>query len=122
MTAIQSTKMSKKILIIDDEALILTAVERALAKVGYLTVKARNMKELDEVMVHGPFDLLITDVHLDEDSMEDIVKRVKESSPSVPVLMMSGSENIGKFRHFIEKPFSIEGLRNKVKDMLNDSE
>jgi DNA-binding NtrC family response regulator len=114
--------MSKKILIIDDEALILTAVERALAKVGYLTVKARNMQELAEAMAHGPFDLLITDVHLDEDSVEDIVKRVKESSPSIPVLMMSGSENIAKFRHFIEKPFSLEGLRNKVKDMLDDSE
>ena len=114
--------MSKKILIVDDEALILTAVERALVRVGYVTVSAQNMKELDEAMEQGPFDLLITDVHLDEGSVEDVVKKVKKSSASVPVLMMSGSQNTGKFRHFIEKPFSIQGLRNKVKDMLNDSE
>src|ERR1700690_1113017 len=106
--------MTKKILIVDNEPLILNAVERALARVGYLTVRAQNMKELDKAMGHGPFDLLITDVHLDEGFVEDIVKRVKESSASVPVLMMSGSENTGMFPHFIEKPFSIEGLRNKV--------
>jgi DNA-binding NtrC family response regulator len=114
--------MQKKILIVDDEALILSAVERALSKVGYLTFRAENMKELDGVMDRGPFDLLITDVHLEEGSVEDIVEKVREHSDSVPVLMMSGSQNTGKFPHFIEKPFSIAGLRKKVKDMLNDSE
>lgn len=93
--------MSKKILIIDAEVLTLTAVERALARGGYSTVWAQNMKELDEVMDRGLFDLLITDVPLDEGSMEDIVKRVKESSASVPVLMMNGSQNTGKFPYFM---------------------
>lgn len=113
--------MSRKILVVDDEALILTAIDRALTKVGYVLLKARTMQELDAALAHAPFDLLITDVHMEESSVEDIICRVRRSSPSVPVLYMSGSANNGQFRHFVEKPFSIEGLRCIVKDMLDES-
>lgn len=115
--------MPKKILVVDDETLILTAVERALGRVGYVTVKARNMTELGLVLeARAPFDLLISDVHFEDADPDDIINRVRESSPSVPVLMMSGSLNTGRYAHFIEKPFSIEDLRKKVRDMLHDPE
>ncbi|MBI5100655.1 MAG: response regulator [Nitrospirae bacterium] len=113
--------MPKKILVVDDEALILTTIERALGRVGYVTVKARNMTELSLVLeTCAPFDLLISDVHLEDADVEDIISRVRGVSPSVPVLVISGGHNTLGHSHFIEKPFSLEDLRRKVGDMLCD--
>lgn len=112
--------MPGKILVIDDEPLILVAVEKALSKVGYQISKAVDMKELSRVLKEGPFDMLITDVNITEDSLENIIKKVKKNSPAVQVLRMSGSKAPNCQDHFIEKPFRIDELRKKVRDILNE--
>ena len=112
--------MAKKILVVDDEALILTAIQRALSKVGYSISRAQNMKELEDAVKGAPFDLLITDIYMQEGSLEEIVEEVKKTSPSVKILMMSGSFNKDFSENFIEKPFSIEMLRKRVKDILHE--
>lgn len=112
--------MPRKILVFDDEPLILVTVEKALSKVGYLTFKAQDMKELREALKDGPFDMLITDVNVREDSLEDIIKKVKKNSPAVQVLKMSGLKLPDCPDHFIEKPFRIDELRTKVRDILNE--
>ncbi len=113
--------MAEKILIVDDDALILTAVERALAKVGYSISRAQNMEELGKALKGGPFDLLITDVYMDGGSLEEVVGMVRSSSPSVKVLRMSGSAAREGDRDFIEKPFSIDALRKRVRVILDGS-
>lgn len=112
--------MTEKILVVDDEPLILIAVERALSRVGYVTMKARNMDELDAALKESPFDLLITDVYLQDETSDDIIDKVRKTSPAVKVLKMSGSANREKAVNFIEKPFSIEALRKIVSDILNE--
>ncbi len=111
--------MAENILVVDDEALILIAVERALTKVGYNITKANSMEELAEALKNSPFDLLITDIYMQGGSLDEVVGKVRKKSPSVKVLKMSGAVNKGKTDDFIEKPFSIEALRKKVKDILN---
>ena len=112
--------MAEKILVVDDEALILTAVERALSKVGYSISRAQNMKELEDAVNGAPFDLLITDIYMQEGSIKEIVEMVKRTSPSAKILMMSGSFNKNVAENFIEKPFSIEALRKRVKEILHE--
>ncbi len=112
--------ISRKILVVDDEALILTAVQRALMKVGYRVFSATNMTELGTVLCEAPFDLLITDIHLVEETVEGVIQRVREGSPSVRVLLMSGTIHTDRSHHFIEKPFSISGLRQTVRDILDE--
>lgn len=112
--------MAQKILVVDDEDLILAAVERALAKVGYSVSCARDMKELDHALRNGPFDLLITDIYIREGgSLGDVIEKVRKTSSAVKILRMSGSVGRGMAGDFIEKPFSIEELRKKVKEILN---
>ncbi len=112
--------MPKKILVIDDEPLILIAVEKALSKVGYQIVKAVDMKELGAALKEGPYDMLITDVNMAGDTVENIIRKVRKHSPSVRVLRMSGSSFKKSSDHFIEKPFRIDELRKKVRDILNE--
>jgi DNA-binding NtrC family response regulator len=112
--------MAVKILVVDDEPLILIAVERALSRVGYVTRKARNMDDLDAALTESPFDLLITDVYLQDETADDIINKVRKTSPSIKVLKMSGSANREKSMHFIEKPFTIDALRKRVSEILNE--
>ncbi len=112
--------MLQKILVVDDEKLILKAVERSLSKVGYRVSGASNMEDLGTALVAAPFDLLITDIHLAEVTVDEVIQRVREGSPSVKIMMMSGSYQKERSLDFIEKPFSIKELRQKVKDILSD--
>ena len=112
--------MKAKILVVDDEALILTAVERALAKVGYSIWKARTLKDLSGCLGSAPFDLLITDIYMEEATVENIIELVRASSPGIRVMKMSGSVNQEPGMHFIEKPFSIEALRRRVREILDE--
>lgn len=112
--------MSKKILVIDDEPLILVTVEKALSRLGYRIVTAQDMKEFERALHEGPFDLLITDLNMEGATPDTIIARVKERSPSVTVLKMSGSVNREKSHDFIEKPFRIEELRDKVRSLIHE--
>lgn len=110
--------MSNKILVIDDEPLILIAVERALSRVGHTITTAKNIKEIVSALDNAPYDLLITDIHLEEDSVDAIIEKVKETSPAVRIILMSGSTKKDNYQHFIEKPFKIAALREKVTEIL----
>jgi DNA-binding NtrC family response regulator len=112
--------MPPKILVVDDESLILTAVERALLKVGYRVFSAMNMQELCARLADAPFDLLITDIHLVEETADYVIQRVRQGSPSVRILLMSGGSHKDQTYPFIEKPFSISGLRQTVRNILDE--
>ncbi|MBI5632985.1 MAG: response regulator [Nitrospirae bacterium] len=113
--------MSSKILVIDDELLILNTVEKALTRVGYSVAKAQNMEELYVALMKAPFDLMITDLHMEEETSENIILRVKQTSPAIRVLLMSGGSYRADADNFIEKPFKLEELREKVRVYLNES-
>ncbi len=113
--------MAQKILVVDDEDLILATVERALVKAGYSIFSARDMMELEGVLEKGPFNLLIADFFIREGgSFGEVVEKVKKTSPAVRVLMMSGAAQGYPAGDFIEKPFSLDALREKVKEILNE--
>jgi two-component system, NtrC family, response regulator HydG len=112
--------MAEKILVVDDEPLVLGAVERALLKQGYKITKAQNTKEFVSALKQSPFHLLITDMFMDWNTSEGIISKVKEVSPAIKVLCMSGTVDRSKKYPFIEKPFRINDLRKKVRDILDD--
>ncbi|GAB4484265.1 MAG: hypothetical protein OHK006_08100 [Thermodesulfovibrionales bacterium] len=111
--------MPPKILIVDDERLILSAIERALAKVGYEIFAASNLKEVGTLLSKGPFDLLLTDVYLEDAVADDIIAAVRTCSPRLKVLHMSGSGS-RVAPNFVEKPFKIDELRERVRSILDE--
>jgi DNA-binding NtrC family response regulator len=63
---------------------------------------------------------MITDLHMEDDSAEDIINRVKQTSPSIKVLLMSGAAYRTDADNFIEKPFRLDELREKVRAFLHE--
>ncbi len=111
--------MSNKILVIDDEQLILTIIESALSKAGYAVTTAKNMKDIISAIDNAPYDLLIADLHLEEDSIDAVIQKVEETSPAIKIIFMSGTGKKAQYQNFIEKPFKISVIREKVRDILH---
>ncbi len=117
---------SARILLLDDDPNILHFLLRALFKQGY-TVQAVDQptKALD-LLARNRFDLVITDLKMPE--MDGIVflKRIKESSPTTEVILMTAfatvetaleAMKLGAF-DFLVKPFNLEELTQAVQRAL----
>jgi len=68
----------KKILVIDDEELVIKSLEKLLAKEGYEVVSVRNgsdaMKKIDE----ANFDLIITDIRMPRLNGIELLSQIRE--------------------------------------------
>lgn len=114
--------MFGKVLVIDDEALVLKSIERALAKVGHRVVTATG-EDVDAGGVPlGGFDVLLMDLHMLGVKVSELVAKVRRESPGVRVMYISGAEpdDIDALDgEFLHKPFSIGELRGRVNEMLD---
>jgi two-component system nitrogen regulation response regulator NtrX len=110
--------MGEKILVLDDEPLVLMTVERALGKVGYEVRVAGDAGGFLDALRAEKAALLIMDLHLGGTDMEALIEQAMRISPGSQILFMSGSapERPG---NFLEKPFRIDDLRQKVRTMLD---
>lgn len=111
----------KKICVIDDNALILTTIRRALAGHGYEVYVASDRKEFASLCEKIDFDLIIIDYYLKDSTALDIKKDLQaKGKSSVSLLIMTGKEGPEGFNlPFIKKPFSIQELRRIVSEILS---
>lgn len=111
--------MSKaKILVIDDEVDMLENYSRLLKKREYECFTLSDGKKVLEIIDSFCPDIVLTDLRMPEMSGLDILDKVKELNPGIPVIIVTAYGDIptavesvkrGAF-DFITKPFSSEGL------------
>jgi two-component system cell cycle sensor histidine kinase/response regulator CckA len=120
----------EKILIIDDEDAVRNVLGLSLAHLGYAVETASSGREgLEKFQqAQGEFGLVILDLLMPGLSGEDVFYRLREIRPELPVLIVSGFSSAHVVqrilddggRDFIQKPFSIEVLSEKVRWCLRD--
>lgn len=119
------------ILIVDDETDIRTLIQGILEDEGYKTRQAENAKQVFEHLQTAPANLIVLDVWLQNSEFDglDILDKIKEMYPHVPVLMISGHGTIetavkaikkGAY-DFIEKPFKTDRLLLMIERALETS-
>ena len=113
--------MKKKILVVDDEPLILRTIRRTLSKRGYKVRTVSDAESFIEELRREPADLLIMDINLGGLSSESLVDKIRQLSPLSKMLFISGLTPEAHVEHFLEKPFDIEELRDKVRQILGRS-
>jgi signal transduction histidine kinase len=116
------------ILLVEDEASLRAATERALRKDGHTVLSAQNAKEaLAHVEQHrGEITLLLTDVVMPRMSGPVLAQHLLQVTPQLRVLFMSGytadavasAEVLAAGAQIIHKPFSPDDLRKRVRDSL----
>lgn len=117
-----------KILVCDDDLLVLKAVEYRLKKDGYQVVTALDGSQGAEILRNGKdIDFLITDQHMPYFSGMELINLVRnEMNKDIPIIMLTrvGVEEIRKQAFemgaddYITKPFSPEMISFKVKHVL----
>jgi CheY-like chemotaxis protein len=120
--------MAKKILVIDDEKLIVEVTRVLLESNGYEVVSATDGREgFDTARAEEP-DLILLDLMmpvLDGWGTLELI-RDEESTRSIPVIIFTAKEMASPSKlvkdrgasDYIAKPYEIEDLLNKVRDLL----
>jgi two-component system response regulator HydG len=83
-----------RILIVDDDAGTLASLSRAFALEGYTALTASSAARGLERLQEEPVDAILSDVVMPEMDGLEFLARVKERSPDVPVILMSGQATL----------------------------
>jgi len=116
----------RKILIIDDEPLMLDTLKRALVHFDASITTAKCGKDALLSSDRHTFDICITDIGLPDMSGFDIIKKVQETSPQTSFIIVSAMaldddkrREIEQNGHlFVQKPFELTHIKNSVGELL----
>lgn len=120
---------SESILLVEDQESVRTMLGVALERKGYkVTLATQGHQALEFWERQGPFDLIVTDVVMPEMGGQELVEKLRITEPKVKVLFMSGYTTDALFRTgierekvaFLPKPFSLNELESKIRDLLDD--
>ena len=116
--------MPFRILVVDDEPVLCALVARMLRNVGYVVVTACD-GEAGLLLAAGKtdsFDLVVTDSRLPGMSGRELVQRLREHSPVLPIVHLTGSLRgaIGLPSDVptLLKPFDLAQLVPTVRELL----
>ena len=120
--------MAKRILLVDDEPLIVKGLKFALESDGYETDSAGDGEQALEKIQNGNFDLILLDVMLPKMSGIEVCQAVREKS-DVPIIMLTAKgEDMDKIMgleygadDYITKPFNILEVKARMKAILRRS-
>ena len=117
--------MAKRILLVDDEPLILKPLKFQLEMDGYETEIAMDGEEALEKFFSRSFDFVLLDVMLPRLDGLSVCQRIREHS-SVPIIMLTAKgEDMDKILgleygadDYMTKPFNILEVKARIKTIL----
>ncbi|OQX18836.1 MAG: hypothetical protein BWK76_06445 [Desulfobulbaceae bacterium A2] len=122
---------TETILLVEDEGGIRNLAQSMLELLGYTVLCAENPSAaLALADAHpGDIDLLLSDVVMPEMNGRELAERIRVRRPGIRCLFMSGyTADVIAHRgvleqgtHFLPKPFSLDALAGKVREVLDSS-
>ena len=122
--------MNATILVADDDRSIRLVVSQALAQRGHAVRAASDARTLWQWVDAGEGDLVVTDVLMPDGNGLDLVPRIKERRPDLPIIVMSAQNTIltairanerGAFE-YLPKPFDLDVLVAAVDRALTQTQ
>ena len=115
------------IYVVDDDEAVRESLEFLLTTAGMKAKSFESAKAFLEVLPRVAFGCVITDVRMPDITGIDLLKRVKQDNPDLPVIVITGHGDIALAVEamkigavdFLEKPFDDEHLLNSVKSALD---
>lgn len=109
----------KKVLIVDDEYLIRYSLQRLLEREGYVAFTAGSGHEALRLFEEQKPDIVILDIRLPDSNGLSLLKTIKESCPSVAMIMATGCPDVQSrveamkmgALDYLEKPFNLDALK-----------
>lgn len=121
---------NSRILVIDDDSGIGEMLKTLLEFYGFEVTVTEKPDEAEELIQKHKVDLVMLDMLISGIDGTDVCSRLKkdERTSQVPIIMMSALHDAGKkckeagADDFISKPFEMEDLIAKMKEVLNRKE
>jgi len=120
--------LSARILVIDDEPIVGTALNRVLGKENEVIAETSARKALDRIRGGEHFDLILCDLMMPDMTGVDFYNELREFAPehASEIVFMTGGVFTPKARGFLEtvnnerleKPFDMATLKSLVQDHL----
>jgi DNA-binding NtrC family response regulator len=114
--------MSARILVIDDEEVVLRSCQRILADDAHVVETASGSLEGLRKVDGGGFDLVVLDIKMPHKDGIEVLRDIKEKHPEVEVIMVTGLSEVqtavkamklGAF-DYLSKPFDPDELQHVV--------
>ncbi len=120
-----------RVLVVDDEEVVLNVAREMLAHLGCNISICRNGREAIRTFKRNPndFDIIILDLIMPEISGKDAIVQFKKINPKILVILSSGY-SVGKQINnylldgtvqFIQKPFMLDELSKKMEQIMSGS-
>jgi two-component system, cell cycle sensor histidine kinase and response regulator CckA len=127
MSELNQPSGSETILVVDDDAGVLSITGALLVRCGYEILQANSGAQALEICEKkdSGIHLLLTDVTMPNMTGPDLAERVLLLRPEIRVLFMSGFGDYHFEQHsfpagcILRKPFSPDGLANTVRQALD---
>ena len=120
-------RRTARILIVDDDPLLLELLTDTLTAIGHETVPAGDGAIALDILQTEQFDLMITDIKMPNVDGLQLLKKVRRHYPKMPVLFITGvasREVIGQAEPdgFLAKPFRITHIEEMIEQTLTRKE
>jgi DNA-binding response OmpR family regulator len=117
--------MATRILLVDDEKLIVKGVKFSLEQDGMVVVTSHDGEEALNIAKKETFDLIILDIMLPKLDGLEICQAIREFSTTPIIMLTAKSEDMDKIMgleygadDYITKPFNILELKARIKAIL----
>jgi len=118
--------MAKSILIVDDNPNMSSLLVEMLEVFDYESVRASDGQDALEKMESGKFSMVITDMRMPNMTGLELLEKIKEKHPKLPVVLISGysvdngglEDNKIKPDGFLAKPFMMSDIEKLLNSLL----
>ncbi len=116
----------KKVLVIDDEQIVLDSVKKILTAENFDIDTAISSREGLDWAMNRQYDLVLTDIRMPEIGGMRILRDIKRSKPAVPIVIFTGYATVQSAvqamklgaADYVEKPFTPDMLVTSVRKAL----
>jgi DNA-binding NtrC family response regulator len=114
------------VLIVDDDDVLRTVLKAFLRSAGFEVVSAASGPEALAIVAAQPLSLMVSDIRMRPMNGLELLRRVRESHPLLPVVMLTAyssrdtareAEVLGAYA-YLAKPFTNDELIQTVKDAI----
>ena len=125
---ILKNKKNFKILVVDDEKLTCMNIKHVLEKQKYEVYSALSGEEAISLLSHHNFDVIITDLKMQDIDGLSVLEQAKKNHPSTEVIIITGYATVnaaveamkkGSFQ-FLSKPLKLEEIISTVENALEN--
>jgi two-component system, cell cycle sensor histidine kinase and response regulator CckA len=120
---------AKTVLLVDDEEIVIGVGRQMLEKLGFSVLTAENGKEALDVYNNNQnnIDFVLLDMIMPNMGAAETYDGLRAINPAIKVLLSSGygaDQQTGELLRrgcdgFIQKPFNMQSLSEKIEEILN---